>query len=134
MSIQVELRSFLTLLQILKAARLLGHHRKPYSQLPPSLPVLSLSQGLTQFQACPFSDVPSLSLSASRRLSWQALLTLLHIQTTSVCVFFHCGQEVIKRPNGLLNLFSYFLIGDVVFVQVADESTRPKVIANFTSA
>ena len=55
------------ILHIPKSARPLGHHGRPYSQLPPTLPVLGLSQGLTQFQARLFSDVvlPSLSLSAS---------------------------------------------------------------------
>ena len=37
--------------------------------------------------------------------------------------FFHCGQDVIKRPDGLLNLFSYFLIGDV-FLRDAEESAK----------
>ena len=57
-------------LHIPKSARLprpLGHHRRPHIQLPPSLPVLALSQDLTQLQVCPFSDgvLPSLSLFAS---------------------------------------------------------------------
>ena len=86
------------ILHIPKSARPLGHHRRPHSHLPPSLPVLGLSQGLTQFQACPFSwccppisffvclllSVPALCLV---RLSWQDFLTLLHVHTTSVCVF-----------------------------------------------
>ena len=54
------------ILHIPKSARPLGHHRRPYSKLPPSLPVLGLSQGLTQFQACP---VHSRMLSASCSLS-----------------------------------------------------------------
>ena len=64
------------ILHIPKSARPLGHHRRPHSQLPPSLPVLGLSQGLTQFQACPFSYVvlPSLSLSASYSLSLHCAL------------------------------------------------------------
>ena len=105
---------------------------QPTSSIPPCPRPLSGPHpvsGLSILGCCPpisFSVCLSLSVPALClvRLSCQALLTLLHVHTTSVWGFalWSGGHQ---KARWIADFFSsYFLIGDVVFVRDAEESAK----------
>ena len=47
-----------------------------------------------------------------------------HFSLFLFVVVFYCCQEAIKRRDGLLNAFPYFLTGDVISVRDAEESAK----------
>ena len=103
-----------------------GHHRWFCNQLPPFPPVLHCHLGLAEHHACPFPDVvfPPLPLSALSsspfhcalqdgfgQTWWTGNMTI-PLQFASL----YDRQEVFVWSDCLLDLGTYFLVGNMAFL------------------
>ena len=111
---------------ILQPRGSLGHHRWFCNQFSPFFPVLHCPLELAELQACPFPDVvfPPFPLSALSSSpfhcamqdvfgqTWRTRDMTIPLQFASL----YDRQEVFVWFNCLLDLGTYFLVGNMVFV------------------